>query len=178
MTVSRGDTSSWQAAARWGSDHPRVRLVEDAFGASGGLAAQPQDRRSHHARFQVRHVAGLEPRLPLLLQRLLCPHDPRSEAPLGAGRSAREVWPEIWDDIGPRAESVIRTGQATWDEGLLLFLDARVSPTTCGTIRTSVIRPGPSERVWSPSPGIRWKWKASSSACWRCSAVNRSPNPS
>ena len=42
--------------------------------------------------------------------------------PWALGRSAREVWSEIWSDIGPRAESVIRTGEATWDEGLLLFL--------------------------------------------------------
>jgi PAS domain S-box-containing protein len=41
------------------------------------------------------------------------------------GRSAREVWSEIWTDIGPRAESVMRTGQATWDEGLQLFLERR-----------------------------------------------------
>src|SRR5215468_8485479 len=45
--------------------------------------------------------------------------------PWALGRTAREVWSEIWDDIGPRAESVIRTGQATWDEGLLLFLERR-----------------------------------------------------
>lgn len=43
--------------------------------------------------------------------------------PWALGRAAREVWSEIWDDIGPRAESVVRTGQATWDEGLLLFLE-------------------------------------------------------
>ncbi len=45
--------------------------------------------------------------------------------PWALGRSAREVWSEIWGDIGPRAESVVRTGQATWDEGLLLFLERR-----------------------------------------------------
>jgi GAF domain-containing protein len=39
------------------------------------------------------------------------------------GASAREVWAEIWPDIGPRAEAVLRTGVATWDEGLLLFLE-------------------------------------------------------
>lgn len=48
--------------------------------------------------------------------------------PWALGRSAREVWAEIWNDIGPRAESVIRTGQATWDEGLLLFLERRGFP--------------------------------------------------
>jgi PAS domain S-box-containing protein len=39
------------------------------------------------------------------------------------GLSARKVWEEIWSDIGPRAESVARTGEATWDEALLLFLE-------------------------------------------------------
>ncbi len=37
------------------------------------------------------------------------------------GQPASHVWAEIWKDIGPRAESVMRTGVATWDEGLLLF---------------------------------------------------------
>ena len=39
------------------------------------------------------------------------------------GQPASQVWAEIWKDIGPRAESVMRTGIATWDEGLLLFLE-------------------------------------------------------
>ncbi len=39
------------------------------------------------------------------------------------GQSARKVWAEIWNDIGPRAESVVRTGEATWDEWLPLFLE-------------------------------------------------------
>jgi signal transduction histidine kinase len=43
--------------------------------------------------------------------------------PSALGRPANEVWSEIWPDIGPRVESVMRTGQATWDEGLLLFLE-------------------------------------------------------
>ena len=38
------------------------------------------------------------------------------------GASARKVWAEIWPDIGPRAQSVVTTGKATWDEALLLFL--------------------------------------------------------
>ncbi|MGA9026262.1 MAG: ATP-binding protein [Steroidobacteraceae bacterium] len=40
---------------------------------------------------------------------------------LGA-RSAK-VWEEIWSDIGPRIDRVITQGEATWDEGLLLFLE-------------------------------------------------------
>ncbi|WP_240468422.1 SpoIIE family protein phosphatase [Streptomyces dangxiongensis] len=43
--------------------------------------------------------------------------------PWALGRPANEVWAEIWDDIGPRIETVLSTGEATWDEGLLLFLE-------------------------------------------------------
>ena len=43
--------------------------------------------------------------------------------PWALGRPASEVWREIWQDVGPRAETVMRTGKATWDEALLLFLE-------------------------------------------------------
>ncbi|MGE0224088.1 MAG: ATP-binding protein [Acetobacteraceae bacterium] len=43
--------------------------------------------------------------------------------PWALGRPANQVWAEIWPDIGPRAESVRQTGKATWDEGLLLYLE-------------------------------------------------------
>src|SRR4051812_30916008 len=39
------------------------------------------------------------------------------------GSSATKVWAEIWPDIGPRIQSVLTTGEATYDEGLLLFLE-------------------------------------------------------
>ncbi|MBC8092741.1 MAG: PAS domain-containing protein, partial [Pseudonocardia sp.] len=47
----------------------------------------------------------------------------RSKHPWALGRPAREVWAEIWDDIGPRIHSVLETGEATWDEGLQLMLE-------------------------------------------------------
>jgi PAS domain S-box-containing protein len=43
--------------------------------------------------------------------------------PWALGRPAREVWEEIWDDIGPRIDTVLVTAKATWDEALLLFLE-------------------------------------------------------
>ena len=43
--------------------------------------------------------------------------------PWALGRPASEVWSEIWADIGPRIDHVLATGEATWDEGLLLFLE-------------------------------------------------------
>ncbi len=42
--------------------------------------------------------------------------------PWALGQPVSKVWEEIWQDIGPRAETALRTGEATWDEGLLLFL--------------------------------------------------------
>jgi PAS domain S-box-containing protein len=39
------------------------------------------------------------------------------------GNPARVVWEEIWPEVGPRIEHVLRTGEATWDEALLLFLE-------------------------------------------------------
>ena len=43
--------------------------------------------------------------------------------PWALGRPAREVWAEIWPEIGPRIETVLITGEATWDEGLMLLLE-------------------------------------------------------
>lgn len=43
--------------------------------------------------------------------------------PWALGTPAREVWAEIWRDIGPRIDTVLSTGEATYDEGLLLFLE-------------------------------------------------------
>ena len=39
------------------------------------------------------------------------------------GSRSDKVWEEIWPDIGPRIAQVLERGQATWDEGLLLFLE-------------------------------------------------------
>ena len=43
--------------------------------------------------------------------------------PWALGRPSREVWAEIWPDIGPRIDGVLRTGRATWDDKLQLFLE-------------------------------------------------------
>ena len=43
--------------------------------------------------------------------------------PWALGKPSREVWAEIWTDIGPRISRVLETGESTWDEGLLLFLE-------------------------------------------------------
>jgi PAS domain S-box-containing protein len=43
--------------------------------------------------------------------------------PWALGQPAREVWAEIWPEIGPRIETVLRSGEATWDEALMLILE-------------------------------------------------------
>jgi PAS domain S-box-containing protein len=39
------------------------------------------------------------------------------------GQPGEQVWREIWPTIGPMLDSVMRTGQATWSEDLLLAMD-------------------------------------------------------
>jgi signal transduction histidine kinase/DNA-binding response OmpR family regulator len=39
------------------------------------------------------------------------------------GSRSDKVWAEIWTDIGPRIQHVLATGEATWDEALLLYLE-------------------------------------------------------
>jgi signal transduction histidine kinase len=41
------------------------------------------------------------------------------------GSRSDRVWAEIWPDIGPRIRHVLATGEATWDEALLLYLERR-----------------------------------------------------
>ncbi len=41
------------------------------------------------------------------------------------GVPARDVWAEIWPDIGPRIAGVMETGRASWNEELELFMERR-----------------------------------------------------
>ena len=43
--------------------------------------------------------------------------------PGALGKSAREVWAEIWEQIGPRTDAVLLHGESTFDEGLLLLME-------------------------------------------------------
>lgn len=45
--------------------------------------------------------------------------------PHSMGAFARDVWAEIWDVLGPQAQSVLNGGPATWNEHLLLFLQRK-----------------------------------------------------
>ena len=43
--------------------------------------------------------------------------------PWALGKPFRVVWAEVWDDVAARIRGVLSTGEATWDESLLLFLE-------------------------------------------------------
>ncbi len=43
--------------------------------------------------------------------------------PAALGSPARDVWREIWDEISPRITQVLSTGEATFDEALLLVME-------------------------------------------------------
>jgi PAS domain S-box-containing protein len=43
--------------------------------------------------------------------------------PEALGQPAEQVWAEIWDQIGPRAETAIQRNEGTYDEALLLIME-------------------------------------------------------
>ncbi|MFE3498390.1 SpoIIE family protein phosphatase [Kitasatospora sp. NPDC059160] len=43
--------------------------------------------------------------------------------PWALGRPFPTVWPEVWEDVRLRVDSVLHDGVSTWDEDLLLFLE-------------------------------------------------------
>ena len=43
--------------------------------------------------------------------------------PAALGKSARDVWAEIWDSIGPRTDAVLLRGESTFDEAFLLLME-------------------------------------------------------
>lgn len=47
----------------------------------------------------------------------------QTKHPKALGSPGKEVWPEIWDVIGPMLDSVMQTGSATWSRDQRLLLD-------------------------------------------------------
>ena len=54
-----------------------------------------------------------------------------SKHPWALGQRCRDCWAEIWDTIGPMLDSVVRTGEATWSNDLLLLLHRYGYPEEC-----------------------------------------------
>ena len=51
--------------------------------------------------------------------------------PDALGAPGREVWPEIWDVIGPMLDQVMTDGSATWSTDQMLVLDRNGFPEEC-----------------------------------------------
>jgi signal transduction histidine kinase len=51
--------------------------------------------------------------------------------PAALGRPGPEVWPEIWDTIGPMVDRVVSRGESTWSDDLLLFMHRNGYPEEC-----------------------------------------------
>lgn len=52
----------------------------------------------------------------------------RGKHPESFGAPAKEVWREIWDQVGPRAETAMRKNEGTYDEALLLIMERNGYP--------------------------------------------------
>ncbi len=60
--------------------------------------------------------------------------------PWALGKPADEVWSEVWAAAGPRIRRVMETGEASWDESLMLILARNGYPEeTCHTFSYSPI---------------------------------------
>jgi signal transduction histidine kinase len=63
--------------------------------------------------------------------------------PWALGQPASAVWAEIWHLLDPRIAHVLKTGEATWDEGLQLFLERNGYPEE--TYHTFSYSPAPGD---------------------------------
>ena len=98
----------------------------------GGTSLGPVDTWSISLRTLVSAV--LQSRFPMMLwwgRDLVVIYNDAYQPMLGdkhpraMGASAREVWAEIWEVLGPQADGVLDGGPATWNEHLLLFLERK-----------------------------------------------------
>jgi len=55
----------------------------------------------------------------------------RTKHPSALGAPGKEVWPEIWEIIGPMLDGVLSTGVATWSYDQMLVLDRNGYPEEC-----------------------------------------------
>jgi PAS domain S-box-containing protein len=88
----------------------------------GPLADWPQSLRAAlsiclNSRFPIAIYWG--PELALLYNDAWSPI-PGKKHPWALGRPAREVWPEIWNEIGPLFDAVQQTGEGVWQHDQLL----------------------------------------------------------
>ena len=86
------------------------------------MASKPEDGHPDRVDLSLRDVDGLGAEAEIFLQRCL-PPTVGIKRDWVLGSRSDKVWAGDVADIGPRIERVLNTGEATWDEGLLLFLE-------------------------------------------------------
>ena len=95
-------------------------------GPVAGLAPEPQGAVVHPPRVPLPHVVWWGPDEHF--------YNDAYRPTLGASgtpapwQSGPEVWAEIWEDIGPLMEHVLREGRATWDEDCSSLLERNGYP--------------------------------------------------
>ncbi len=103
----------------------RIRAYDWSAGPLGGIDGWPQSlltaaRIMLSSRFAMWMAWG--PDLTFLCNDAYRP-TLGVKADWALGSRSDRVWSEIWSDIGPRIERVLQTREASWDEGLQLFLE-------------------------------------------------------
>lgn len=107
-----------------------MRAMDWAKTPLGPVSAWPQSLRTAvsiclHSRFELFVWWGPEF---VMLYNDAYRQTLQSKHPWSLGKPGRIVWAEIWDVIGPMLENVLRTGEATWSDDLLLFLERHGYP--------------------------------------------------
>ncbi|HEX7181781.1 MAG TPA: ATP-binding protein [Thermoanaerobaculia bacterium] len=119
-----GTRAASDCLAGGGEMGERMRSLDWARTPLGPVEGWPQSLRTAvsiclNSKFPM--VIWWGPELILLYNDGWIPILGPAKHPRALGSPGREIWPEIWDVIGPMFESVMTTGQATWsDDGLLL----------------------------------------------------------
>ncbi|MEI9940093.1 MAG: ATP-binding protein [Pseudomonadota bacterium] len=86
---------------------------------------------------------GLGPELTFFYNDAYAAQTLGAKHPWALGQPASAVWAEIWHLLEPRIAHVMQTGEATWDEGLQLFLERNGYPEE--TYHTFSYSPAPGD---------------------------------
>ena len=122
VEAGSGDDGAPRFLARGGEMGARMRALDWSDTPLGPVEGWPQSLKSAvsimlNSRFPIAIYWG--PDLALLYNDAWAPI-PGEKHPWALGRAGREVWPEIWDTIGPLYAKVIETGEGVWQEDELL----------------------------------------------------------
>jgi len=94
--------------------------------------------------------------------------------PWALGRPAREVWHEIWDEIGPMLATALRGDQGTYVESQFLIMERMATPRRPTTPFPTARFPTTMEpSAASSAPTATIRSESSANVNWRCCATWR-----